>query len=81
MRGAVQGGMKRLAALVLLLSACVHPGTFSGNVSYAQAVADEAACSNMAEALTWGYTGLALATRYVRVYDNCMLSRGYTRAN
>lgn len=68
-----------LVGVLAVLTGCVHPGTFAGNVSVAQAAQDEAACNNVAEQLTWGYTGLALATRYTRVYDNCMLSRGYER--
>lgn len=72
---------RSLAALSLALLAGCSPGRFEAAVSPEQAMADEAQCHNTAEALTWGYEGLQLAARYNRVYDNCMIGRGYRRVD
>lgn len=65
---------------LLALVAC-HPGSYEAAVTPQQAAADQAQCQNTAEALTWGYEGLQLAARYNRVYDNCMIGRGYRRVD
>lgn len=70
-----------LAPVLLALLAGCSPGRFEAAVTPEQAMADEAQCHNTAEALTWGYEGLQLAARYNRVYDNCMIGRGYRRVD
>jgi hypothetical protein len=40
---------------------------------------DVAACELLAEDANWGYSGIRGNNRYVRLYDNCMLAKGYER--
>jgi hypothetical protein len=72
-----------LAALVLTLSVgCAKQANFVGRgIPQAQMDRDVANCENYAEAQNWGYEGIKGNNRYVRLYNNCMLGKGYEMAS
>lgn len=73
--------MKRLALALALLGGCAQTGAFRGppGMTQAQMSRDVAACELLAEDANWGYSGIRGNNRYVRLYDNCMLAKGYER--
>jgi hypothetical protein len=72
-----------LAALVLSLSfGCAEPAHFVGRgIPQSRMNRDVAACENYAETNNWGYQGIAGRNRFVRIYNNCMLEKGYEMAS